>query len=81
MLEVGTWWKAEKGLGDEVSASIEMKIVENKNGRKTILKVSRTGFLRYKTLIDSYILLYGGKPTKESSRFLYFEIDVDLLNR
>ena len=47
----------------------------------TRLKVSKRQLKSYETLITSYIMVFGGKCVKESSRFIYYIVYTDLINR
>lgn len=57
---------------------MELRLIDK---GKTQIKVSKKNYLQYKTLIDTYIMIYGGEKGKENSRWIYFTINTDLLNR
>lgn len=48
---------------------------------KTRIKVSKKNFRYYEKTIKSYIALYGGKLEKENSRYIYYIVNADLLNK
>lgn len=58
---------------------MELKLIES--NRHTQIKVPVNQLSVYKKLILSYIALHGGRETKRNSRFIYFEIDADLMNK
>lgn len=58
---------------------MELALIE-KEGR-TRIKVSKSQYPKYASVIDGYMLLYGGRKERESSRYMYFIIDADLLAR
>ncbi len=58
---------------------MELQLIEKT--RKTRIKVPLKQLSVYKKLIDSYIALYGGKEEKRSSKYVYYIIEADLLNR
>ena len=58
---------------------MEMTLIE-KTGQ-TRIKVGRKAYDKCESVIASYIAVHGGRKEKESSRYLYFIIDADLLNR
>lgn len=47
----------------------------------TRLKVPKKQFKVYEELIKSYIIFFGGKCIKESSRFIYYVIYADLISK
>ena len=47
----------------------------------TRLKVPKRQLKNYETLIISYIMAYGGRCVKKSSRFIYYVIYSDLISR
>jgi hypothetical protein len=55
-----------------------MRLIES--NRHTEIKVSIKQLPIYKNLISSYIVKFGGREVKRSTRFIYIEIDADLLN-
>ena len=57
---------------------MEMRLME-KTGH-TEIKCSVKNYPRYAPIIESYIALHGGRKQSENSRFIYFEVDADLLN-
>lgn len=57
---------------------MDLTLMDN---RKTIIKVTKKQFPYYEKIIKSYIILYGGKLEKENSRYIYYIINADLLNK
>lgn len=58
---------------------MELTLIEKEN--KTRIKVSKAQYPKYASVIDGYMLLYGGRKERESTRFVYFIIDADVLTR
>ena len=58
---------------------MELTLIE-KEGR-TRIKVSKAQYPKYASVIDGYILLYGGRKERESARFVYFIVDADIIAR
>ena len=56
-----------------------MRLVEKIN--HTTLKVSLAELPSCKDIIAAYLALYGGCEMKRSSRFVYYEINANLLNK
>lgn len=48
---------------------------------ETRIKCTLKNYHENKTLIDSYIRLYGGEEESRNRRYIYFIIHADLLNR
>lgn len=48
---------------------------------ETRIKCTLKSYHKYRTVIDSYIRLYGGEEESRNRRFIYFIIHADLLNR
>ena len=46
----------------------------------TEIKVSINKYPLWKRLIDAKIAKHGGRETRRSTRYIYFEVDADLLN-
>lgn len=57
---------------------MELSLIEKT--QHTRIKVPVNRLPAFKNLIASYIALYGGREIKRSSKFIYFEIDADLLS-
>ncbi len=57
---------------------MEMRMIE-KTGQ-TEIKVSVKNYPKYADTICAYITLHGGRKVSENSRFIYFEVNADLLN-
>lgn len=58
-----------------------MTIFEENGITKTRIKVSKNNLDTNKKLIGSYIAKYGGDFQKQSSRFVYFVVNADLINK
>jgi hypothetical protein len=58
---------------------MELTLIENEG--RTRIKVSRAKYPIYASIIDGYILLYGGRKERESSRYVYYIIDADVMAR
>lgn len=58
---------------------MELMLIEKEN--KTRIKVSKAQYPKYASVIDGYMLLYGGRKERESSRYVYFIIDADVMAR
>lgn len=58
---------------------MELMLIEKEN--KTRIKVSKTQYPKYASVIDGYMLLYGGRKERETARYIYYIIDADILSR
>ncbi len=58
---------------------MELMLIENES--KTRIKVSKAQYPKYASVIDGYMLLYGGRKECESIRFVYFIIDANVMAR
>ena len=58
---------------------MELQLIQET--RHTRIKCPLKEYPAFKRLIASYIALYGGREEKRSSRFIYFVVEADLLNR
>lgn len=58
---------------------MELTLIENEG--RTRIKVSRAQYPKYASVIDGYMLLYGGRKERESSRYVYFIINADVMAR
>ena len=58
---------------------MELTLIEKE--RRTRIKVSRAQYPKYASIIDGYMLLYGGRKERESSRYVYFIIDAEVMAR
>ena len=57
---------------------MELELIGEKETR---IKCPLKNYTKMKTLINSYLHLYGGKEEKKNSRYIYFIVHADLLNR
>ena len=57
---------------------MELKLIEKTGHTEIKVLISQYGI--YKKLIKECISQHGGKETKRSSKFIYFEVDTNLLN-
>lgn len=60
---------------------MEMTLFERAGKTYTRLKISIKNFGKYKTYIKVKWGVDTEKPSKKSSRFIYFEAEGDLINR
>ena len=58
---------------------MELTLIENEG--RTRIKVSKVQYSKYEPVINGYILLYGGRKERESSRYIYFIIDAYVMAR
>jgi hypothetical protein len=58
---------------------MEMTLIE-KTGQ-TRIKCSIKAYPRYAAVIDGYITLHGGRKERETSRYVYYIVDADLMNK
>ena len=58
---------------------MELMLIEK--GNKIRIKVSKAQYPKYASIIDGYMLLYGGRKERESSRYVYFIIDANVMAR
>lgn len=56
---------------------MELTLIENEG--RTRIKVSKSQYPKYASVINGYMLLYGGRKERESSRYVYFIIDADVM--
>jgi hypothetical protein len=58
---------------------VELSIIEK--SKHTKIKVPAKKYSAFRNMIQTYITVYGGHEIKRNSKFMYFEIYADLLNR
>lgn len=63
----------------KVVEQMELSIIERSGHTK--IKVPVKQYAAFKSMIQAYITLHGGQETKRNSKFVYFEIYADLLNK
>ena len=60
---------------------MKMTLFEENGIARTRIKVSKKHLDTYKKIIGSYIAKYGGDFEKQSSRFVYYIVNADLINK
>lgn len=58
---------------------MEMTLIE-KTGQ-TRIKCCLKAYPKYAAVIDGYIALHGGRKERETTRYVYYIVDADLLNK
>ncbi len=48
---------------------------------QTRIKCCLKAYPKYAAVIDGYIALYGGRKERETTRYVYYIVDADLLNK
>ena len=57
---------------------MDMTLIE-KTGQ-TRIRCDRKAYPHYAAMIAGYIALYGGRRERESTRYIYFIVDADIIN-